>query len=169
MKREAIVEVKNYGKYKTWNMEFQNEKHFDRWFDSISRNGKVIGVVFKDGQKNWPKKNDNDSYIPNLVEKQRAIAVFMGCESQPDAVDERVKAYDVRPFVKVIGEWFNENEEGVFHPEDMAFHKDWNWLMPVIEELDHHDLELKEVNDALATRSIIDTFNVIIKLITCKN
>lgn len=57
-------------------MEFQNEKHFD----SISRNGKVIGVVFKDGQKNWPKKNNNDSYIPNLVEKQRTIAAFMGCD-----------------------------------------------------------------------------------------
>ena len=59
--REAIVEVKTYGKYSTYKIEFQNEKHFNRWFERISRNGKVLGVVFKDGQKDWPK----DSIIDN--------------------------------------------------------------------------------------------------------
>jgi hypothetical protein len=70
------------------------------------------------------------------IEKNRLIAQFMGCEPTPDALDRSVLAYYIGDVIINADNSKNENDENVFHPEDMQFHTDWNWLMPVIDKIE---------------------------------
>ena len=83
------------------------------------------------------------------IEKNRLIAQFMGCEPTPDALDRSVLAYYIGDVIINADNSKNENDENVFHPEDMQFHTDWNWLMPVIRKIE----ELG--NDVLITTNYI--------------
>ena len=83
------------------------------------------------------------------TEKNRLIAQFMGCEPTPDALDRSVLAYYIGDVIINADNSKNENDENVFHPEDMQFHTDWNWLMPVIRKIE----ELG--NDVLITTNYI--------------
>ena len=48
----------------------------------------------------------------------------------------------------------------------MQFHKSWDWLMPVIESIDHLQYELVQgIEDALATRHIGDTYQAVVEFI----
>ena len=50
--------------------------------------------------------------------------------------------------------------------QDLAYHTSWDWLMPVIEEIDHLQQEpVQSIEDALATRCIGDTYNAVVEFI----
>ena len=70
------------------------------------------------------------------TEKNRLIAQFMECEPRTDAADDRVLAYYIGDVIINADNSKNENDENVFHPDDMKFHTDWNWLMPVVEKIE---------------------------------
>ena len=83
------------------------------------------------------------------TENNRLIAEFMEFPTKTDAVDDRVLAYYIGDIIKNADNSKNENEKDVFHPEDMQFHTDWNWLMKVIRKIE----ELG--NDVLITTNYI--------------
>ena len=64
----------------------------------------------------------------------KLIAEFMGYPPMTDAVDDRTIAYDIGGSIMNINNTHNENDDDVFHPDDMKFHTSWDWLMPVIEK-----------------------------------
>ena len=47
-----------------------------------------------------------------------------------------------------------------------SYHTSWNWLMPVIEEIDHLQFEpIESIEKALFTRSIRDTHKAVVEFI----
>lgn len=70
------------------------------------------------------------------IENNRLIAEFMAFQTRTDAIDDRVLAYYVGNVIKNADNSKNKNEENVFHPEDMRFDTDWNWLMEVVEKIE---------------------------------
>lgn len=76
------------------------------------------------------------------IENNRLIAEFMAFQTRTDAVDDRVLAYYVGNVIKNADNSKNENEENVFHPEDMRFDTDWNWLIEVVEKIKKLDYSL---------------------------
>jgi hypothetical protein len=72
----------------------------------------------------------------NTQENNKIIAEFMGYPRMTDAVDDRTIAYDIGGSIMNINNTHNQNEDDVFHPDDMKFHKEWNWLMPVVETIE---------------------------------
>ena len=90
----------------------------------------------------------------------------MGYPPMTDAVDDRTIAYDVGGSVMNINNTHNENDDNVFHPDDMKFHTSWDWLMPVIENIDHLQYaRVKGIEDALSTRHIGDTHKAVVEFI----
>ena len=79
------------------------------------------------------------------TENNRLIAEFMAFQTRTDAVDDRVLAYYVGDVIKNADNSKNENEENVFHPEDMQFDTDWNWLMEVVGKIE--SIVWEELND----------------------
>ena len=50
------------------------------------------------------------------------------------------------------------------------YHTSWDWLMPVIESIDHLQYELVQgIEDALATRHIGDTYQAVVEFIKENN
>ena len=50
--------------------------------------------------------------------------------------------------------------------DDLQYHTSWDWLMPVIEEIDHLQHEpIQGIEDALATRCMGDTYNAVVEFI----
>lgn len=78
-------------------------------------------------------------------ENNKLIAEFMGFPKEADAVDDRTIAYYVGESILWTDNTDNENEDDVFHPDDMQFHKSWDWLMPVVEKIFSlgYDYEIK--------------------------
>ena len=70
-----------------------------------------------------------------IYKQSKLISEFMGFETHTDAVDDRTLAYYVGDVIKADNS-ANENEDDVFHPEDMQFHASWSWLMPVVCKID---------------------------------
>ena len=66
----------------------------------------------------------------------KLIAEFMGYPPMTDAVDDRTIAYDVGGSVMNINNTHNENDDNVFHPDDMKFHISWDWLIPVVNKIE---------------------------------
>jgi hypothetical protein len=47
--------------------------------------------------------------------------------------------------------------------DELKYHSDWNWLMQVIENIDHLQPEpIKGIEDALATRHLGDTYKAVV-------
>jgi hypothetical protein len=69
---------------------------------------------------------------------------------------------------KNIG-WYDNNEvmSQIYGIQDncfdeLLFHDSWDWLMPVIEEIDHTSYEpIESIEDALATRCLNDTYKAV--------
>ena len=63
----------------------------------------------------------------------------------------------------------NENRNGVSENEisnDLQYHTSWDWLMPVIENIDHLQYaRVKGIEDALSTRHIGDTHKAVVEFI----
>ena len=52
----------------------------------------------------------------------------------------------------------------------MKYHTSWDWLMPVIENIDHlRYTPVKGIEDALSTRHIGDTYNAVVEFIKTYN
>ena len=50
--------------------------------------------------------------------------------------------------------------------DDLQYYTSWDWLMPVIEEIDHLQHEpIQGIEDALATRCMGDTYNAVVEFI----
>ena len=86
-----------------------------------------------------------------MEKDNKLIAEFMGFPTQTDVVDDRTKAYYVGDII-TTDNTDNENEDGVFHPDDMRFHNSWDWLMPVVEKILN-----KSDNDELIERFCANT------------
>jgi|TARA_B100000085_G_scaffold229965_1_gene216301 hypothetical protein len=71
----------------------------------------------------------------SIYYNNRLIAEFMEFPKQSDAVDDRTTAYYIGNIIKA-NNINNQNEDDVFHPDDMIFHTSWDWLMPVIEKIE---------------------------------
>jgi hypothetical protein len=63
----------------------------------------------------------------NTLENNKLIAEFLGYELFKD------KYYELSQFgyIKTNGEWSD-----IFYPTTLKFHKDWNWLMEVVEKIE---------------------------------
>ena len=72
---------------------------------------------------------------PTNMKDNKLIAEFMGFPQQSDVVDDRTTAYYVGDVIKATNK-NNQNEDDVFHPEDMMFDSSWDWLMPVIKKIE---------------------------------
>ena len=75
---------------------------------------------------------------------------------------------------------FDENEKGQFSIPNVGniedylcrFHESWDWLMPIVEEIDHLEYEsdgLDAIDNAIKTRVIADVYNAVIKFIEWYN
>lgn len=99
----------------------------------------------------------------------KLIAEFMGYPHMTDAVDDRTIAYDVGGSVMNINNTHNENDNNVFHPDDMKFHSSWDWLMPVVmecfERLDARDTSADEIKRKLETCHIHYVYNSVVEFI----
>ena len=85
------------------------------------------------------------------MENNKLIAEFMG-----------MKYSDKRSFDN--GEWTHSIKSL------SKFQTSWDWLMPVIEEIDHLQHEpIQSIEDALATRCIGDTYNAVVEFIKTYN
>ena len=52
----------------------------------------------------------------------------------------------------------------------MQFDRSWDWLMPVIEEIDHLQRErIQGIEDALSTRCLGDTYKAVVEFINEHN
>jgi|TARA_E500000305_G_scaffold94043_1_gene82821 hypothetical protein len=70
------------------------------------------------------------------MKDNKLIAEFMGYPPMTDVVDDRTIAYDVGGSVMNINNTHNENDDNVFHPDDMKFHTSWDWLIPVVNKIE---------------------------------
>ena len=68
------------------------------------------------------------------MESNKLIAEFMEFPTHTDAVDDRTIAYYVGESIMHTDNTENENDCDVFHPDDMQYHKSWDWLMPVVNK-----------------------------------
>jgi hypothetical protein len=104
------------------------------------------------------------------MENNKLIAEFMAFPKQQDAVDDRTIAYYIGDVIKADNR-HNENEDDVFHPDDMQFHKSWDWLMPVVrkckESESYEDSILyHKLEDALLSRiDRDDTYKAVVEFI----
>ena len=53
---------------------------------------------------------------------------------------------------------------------DLKYHTSWDWLMPVVEEIDHLQFEeVVEIETGLKMRSLSATYNAIVEFIKQQN
>ena len=65
-----------------------------------------------------------------------------------------------------VGKHYEAQSSNMFN----QYHTDWNRLMPVIEEIDHLQYEsIDNIENALATRSIKNTYNAVVEFIKNQN
>ena len=54
--------------------------------------------------------------------------------------------------------------------KELQYHTSWDWLMPVIEEIDHLQREpIQGIEDALSTRCLGDVYNAVVEFINQYN
>ena len=95
-----------------------------------------------------------------IYKQSKLIAEFMGFETHTDVVDDRTLAYYVGDVIKADNSK-NENEDDIFHPEDMQFHTSWDWLMPVVCKIDDHFGDMTSNIRILTDDDINDQINKI--------
>ena len=82
---------------------------------------------------------------------------------------------------KLIAEFMQSLEDGLYkdglyfyrggyYDTNMEFHTSWDWLMPVLEEIDHLQHEpVQSIEDALSTRCIEGTYRAVVSFIKWYN
>jgi len=79
----------------------------------------------------------------------KLIAEFMGLEEHKGSY--YLSLYFIR-------DWVSDN--------DLEYHASWDWLMPVIEEIDHLNYEpIDTIEKALSTRLIKNTHKAVVQFI----
>ena len=54
--------------------------------------------------------------------------------------------------------------------EDLKYNESWDWLMPVVEEIDHLQFEdVVEIETGLKMRSLSATYNAVVEFIKQQN
>ncbi len=116
--------------------------------------------MFKDkGREITQEDIYNECYPP--IDSNKLIAEFMGFPTQTDVIDDRTLAYYIGDVIDANNE-NNENDDNVFHPDDMQFHTSWDWLMPVIRRIRDHvniDMSFEEYDDWRENFKEIDPYN----------
>ena len=96
-------------------------------------------------RKLWSKENGRLHH----VDANKLIAEFMGLHPLSRA-----------SFIS------DKNQEYYESLSELKYHTSWDWLMPVIENIDHLQHEpVVSIENALATRSIDDTYKSVVEFI----
>ncbi len=98
----------------------------------------------------------------NTQENNRLIAEFMNLDMYPPH-DDYPLLYDCS-LIDQDPQWYAL--------EEFQYHTSWDWLMPVIEEIDHLEYEserLDKINQALVTKVIEDVYNAVVEFIKWYN
>ena len=96
----------------------------------------------------------------------KLIAEFMGLydEISLDSIAGNIHSWSDAPFFYITEDSKEKVMEGI--TEYSKYHTSWDWLMPVIEEIDHLQRErIQSIEDALSTRCIGDVYNAVVEFI----
>ena len=64
----------------------------------------------------------------------------------------------------------NTNLDNIMIDVAIMYHKSWDWLMPVVEEIDHLQFEeVVEIETGLKMRSLSATYNAVVEFIKQQN
>ena len=102
------------------------------------------------------------------MQNNKLIAEFMGVEEQD--MSFRIP----KEILKGIHENDCPNSNDVdcwdIPLKDLQYHTSWDWLMPVIEKIDHLQRErVQGIEDALSTRCLGDVYNAVVEFIVLHN
>ena len=92
----------------------------------MTKTKKVILEQQAINRKLWAKENGRMHH----VDANKLIAEFMGANPFRESVNEDVLSYEMYGVIDCIED--GENEKHFYHPDEMEFQSDWNWLMPVV-------------------------------------
>ena len=111
--------------------------------------------------------------------KNKLIAEFMGEVKTFDVVDNDTYRGEITLSKGLTEE---QIEDEISHFEDrysvtpivieepLQYHTSWDWLMPVIENIDHLQYEpVKSIEKALSTRHLGDTYQAVVEFINQYN
>lgn len=96
--------------------------------------------------------------MENIIQKNEVIANYRGVPVNSNGT------YELPKFGKLK---FNGDFKTEFLPKELKYHKSWDWLMPVIDELLNEVLELNtgDITHALIDIDIQKTFEAVVQLI----
>jgi len=100
------------------------------------------------------------------MKDNKLIAEFMGVhdEISLDSIAGNVHSWSDSPFFYTTEDSKEKVIENI--SEYSKYHTSWDWLMPVIENIDHLQYApVKGIEDALSTRHIGDTHKAVVKFI----
>mgnify|MGYP006169546615 CR=1 FL=1 len=97
--------------------------------------------------------------MKNIENNNKLIAEFMGfTEDSKDLY--LIDDYNLR----------SEDEYQATYVSEMKFRTSWDWLMVVVEEIDHHQYEaIDSIEYAIATRSLKNTYQAVVEYIKQNN
>ena len=75
------------------------------------------------------------------------------------------ESYEYRGYTMFVFEEDNHRTD-----VDLHYHTSWDWLMPVVEEIDHLQFEdVVEIETGLKMRSLSATYNAVVEFIKQQN
>lgn len=96
-------------------------------------------------------------------EKNRMIAEFMGGKDQSRLIGGANEILFESP------SYGGSKTSKVYTPfSNLKYHTSWDWLMPVVEEIDHLEYEserLEKIDNAIKTRQIIAVHEAVVEFI----
>ena len=97
------------------------------------------------------------------MENNKLIAEFMGAVGTPKYNPTEWDVY-ITGCLDVDSD--DENAQHFYTLGEMRYHTSWDWLMPVIESIDHLQHEpVQGIEDALSTRFIGDVYKAVVEFI----
>ena len=120
-----------------------------------------------------------------ILEGNKLIAEWLGYEIDSLAEEDEPERYYVYDHIECIAdgvdywETFDQDWTSWLYPDQMKFHSDWNWLIPVVKKITSDDLYLKYKNETsnivseggiyINTKFIINTFEDVVDFIKWYN
>lgn len=102
-----------------------------------------------------------------IEEKNRMIAEFMGAEEEQTEQGEFVFAIKFQNHEKL-----SDFQTEFYYGTELKYHTSWDWLMPVVEEIDHLEYEserLEKIDNAIKTRQIGAVHEAVVEFIEWYN